>query len=452
MNSIFKVIVDQTLFVSCVFLLFGSIYLTFKTKFIQFRLIPLFFSRNSKRQATKKEEKGGHTISPSKALFTAMSTTLGISTIVGPVIAIQLGGPGALFGFLLTSFFGSAATYVEVNLGVRYRTRSQDGKVLGGPMQYLKEIFSQKMAKGYAICCLLLMIVWSAAQANQLAAVLNSPSLGTWRIDPIYSGIFLALIVLVTLRGGIRWIGNLSSKLVPVMFVLYIGSSFWIIGSNLSLLGSIFHEMVMSMWTPYPMASGVLVGGAISALRWGVFKGVQATEAGVGTQTIPHSLAETADPQKQGILAMFSTFAAGGVSFLSGCVAMITRTWQDSSLPLGAGMVLASYEQYFSFIGVTIVCVCAFLFGFGTILGNSFNGSQCYGYLTKQANPWYFLLGMALMIFLGAIGEVVVVWSYIDIVLASMAIPHMFALLWSIHKQPEFFMIDVKKEWKMRTE
>ncbi len=432
-------ITDPILFAVCIFLLLGSIYITIKMRFIQIQLIPFLYKKLkmsiSKGRTVEKE----HTISPSKALFTAMSTTLGISTLVGPVIAIQLGGPGALLGFLLTSFFGSAATYVEVCLSVHYRKKQEDGRIMGGPMQYLKEIFSAKMAKWYALCCMILMMGWSAAQANQLAAVLDSPALGSFRIPVIYSGLALVLLVVLALRGGVKRIGSFSAKLVPVMFLLYIGSSLWIIALNLDQMGFVLSTMWKAAFSPYALATGSLVGGLVSAVRWGIFKGVQVTESGVGTQTIPHSMAETTDPRSQGSLAMLSTFSAGGVAFLSGCVALITNTWQDPSLSIGIGVVVASYQQYFSVAGVFIVAISAVLFGLGTILGNGFNGSQCYGYLSHNKKNGIYLFGTALMVFLGAIGEVKTVWSMVDILMALIAVPHMAALLFSVHKTPELF-------------
>ncbi len=366
METILKSLADHILFGVCIFLLGSSIYLSFKTRFVQVRLFPFLFRNLLLKSdiSEKKKEDSRHTISPYKALFTAMSTTIGISSIVDPVIAIQLGGPGALLGFLLTAFFGSAATYLEVHLSVEHRKKLPSGQVMGGPMQYLGHLLSPKAAKWYALCCMILMTVWSAAQANQLAAILNSPSLGKLQVPPIYSGLAICFLIGIALIGGVKRIGSFSSKLVPIMFILYIGSSFWIIGLNLDQLGRVFYDMFHSAFSPYAMASGTLVGGVVSALRWGIFKGVQATEAGLGTQTIPHSMAETADPKAQGALAMLSTFSAGALTFLSGCVALITQTWQDPSLSLGIGMVTASYEQYFSVAGVVIVAIMAILFGF----------------------------------------------------------------------------------------
>lgn len=424
--------VEFLLFLSCLFILGGSIFLTVKTGFVQLRFFRSLFSMIKNLFSQRKSAVGTHTILPHRALLTAMSTTLGISTIVGPVIAISLGGPGALFGFLLSSFFGSAATYMEVNLSIRHRKKLPSGAIMGGPMQYLKDLISPGMAKWYAICCLVLMMAWSAAQANQVAAILDSPLLGSYRVSTTISGVVLALLVLVTMFGGIKRIGSLSAKLVPIMFVLYISSSVWILAVNYDKLGQIFSQML----TPNGMATGTVVGGLMSALRWGIFKGTQATEAGVGTQTIPHSMAETSDPVAQGMLAMFSTFAAGFIAFLSGCVTLVTRTWQDPDLPLGITMVAASFEQYFSFVGVTIVAISGLLFGFGTILGNCYNGSQCYSFLTDNKKSRYYLMATALMIFTGAIADVKMIWSLVDLILIFMAVPHFTALMIQAQKNP----------------
>jgi len=427
-------VIDYVLFASCIFILLGSIYISFQTRFVQLRFLPKLLRMLLFSQKTKE---GLHTISPHRALFTAMSTTIGIGTIVGPVIAIHLGGPGALLGFLLTAFFGSAATYTEVNLCILHRKKLESGKVLGGPMQYLQALISPFAAKWYAICGSILMAAWSAAQANQLAAILNSPLLGDYRIATGYSGIFLSLLVLSILLGGIKRISSFSSKLVPVMFILYLGSIAWILFSNMDQWGDVFAEIWNSAFTPYAMASGTLVGGIVSSMRWGVFKGMQVTEAGVGTQTIPHSMAETDDAESQGILAMLSTYSAGILSFLSGFVALITKTWQDPDLPLGISMVAASFQQYFTYFGIFIIVISSFLFAFGTILGNSYNGAQCFGYFTQNRKEVYYYFFSALVIFLGTISGVTFVWSIIDIGLAFLVLPHMAALLLHVSKKKE---------------
>jgi AGCS family alanine or glycine:cation symporter len=216
---------------------------------------------------------------------------------------------------------------------------------------------------------------------------------------------------------------------------LYIGTILLILCFNIEKLGSIFNDMFQSALSPVAMASGTLVGGIVSTLRWGIFKGTQACEAGIGTQAIPHSMAETDDPETQGALAMLSTYTAGMLAFLSGCVTLVTGTWQNPELPLGISMVASSFEMYFSSFGVTIIIICAFLFGIGTILGNNYNGGQCFAYLTGNKKKRFYIVCATGMVFIGAVAEVKVLWSFMDLILASMAVPHMATLLCHVLKK-----------------
>lgn len=432
----FDKFVEIILFISCLFILFGSVYISFKTRFIQLRMIPKLFQMIkgiAKKEHASEEE---HTISSKKALFTAMSTTLGIGTIVGPIVAIGWGGPGALLGFILTAFFGSASTYTEVGLSLKYRKHHSSQGILGGPMQYLEKIFSPFMAKWYALMGAIVMTAWSGAQANQLIAILDSPLLESFRIPAIYSSLFISLLVFLVMIGGIKRLSSLSSKLVPVMFVLYLGSCLWILFLNLDKIMPVFREIFHSALSPYQTASGALVGGLVGALRWGIFKGTQATEAGVGTQTIPHSMAKTEDPASQGVLAMLSTFMAGFIAFLTGVIVLITQTWQDPSLPPGISMIAATYKMYFSHFGVALIAIIAFLFAFGTILGNSFNGSRCFGYLTDNKNIYWYYGATCFIIFIASLLEVGVVWSMVDLCLVFLIVPHMGALIRYVYREP----------------
>lgn len=436
LEVIFSELCNYMLYVSCIFILGGSIFLSIKTRFIQIRLLPYLFRMAGGMFAKNKTQEQQHTILPYKALFTAMSTTLGIGTIVAPVIAINLGGPGALIGFLLTSFFGSAATYVEVSLSLRHREKLPSGQIMGGPMQYLKYLASPKMAKWYAMCCFILMTTWSGAQANQMAAMLNSPLLGAYKVPLVVSGAVVAGIVLIFLVGGIKRVGAVEAKLIPIKFLLYVGACLFILLSNASKLPGIFSLIFTSAFSPYAMASGAVVGGLMSSLRWGVFKGSQCCEAGIGTQTIPHSMAETKDPVAQGALAMCSTYAAGLIAFLSGCVSLVTGTWNNPELPLGMSMVAASFNMYFASLGVVTIASCAVIFAFGTILGNSYNGSQAFGFLTENKKLKAYYVLTAFMIFMGSILDAKFVWAFTDVILACMALPHMAALMMYAVKKP----------------
>ncbi len=417
-------------------MLLVSLFITFKTRFVQFRALP----RLCKLCFEKPSESQDGSISARKALLTAMSTTIGLSTIVGPVIAIRLGGPGAVVGFMLAVVLGAATSYAEVSFAIRYRERI-GSRFFGGPMQYLSKLFSPWFGKFYALGCAMLMLAWSSAQANQVAAIFSSSLMGDWKVPLWISGAVLATGSVAILIGGIRRVAAVSASLVPLMFVLYIGASLCVIALNWHMLPSIFTRIIHSCFAPEAFGNGVLVGGIVSAFRWGVLKGLQGTEAGVGTQAIPHSSATVTSPTDQGVLAMASIYSAGFVILISSLTALISATWMDPHLNLGIDMVVATFQQTFSVYGGVLIAVSAFLFGFGTILGNGYNGLECYSFLTKGKKQilYYGLTGLT--VFLGSIGEVQTVWSYVDLVLIAVMVPHALALLQMVRTEKEGLVV-----------
>lgn len=432
--DLLKSVGDFFLFFSTLIVLGASLLLTFKTRFIQFRKIGhmtrLLFSMVLGKSSTKE---GPLTISANKALFAAMSTTIGISTIVSPFIAMRLGGPGAVLGFLLATFLGAAVSFTEVTFALSYRKKHGKG-IAGGPMQYLHDEIRPFLAKWYAFFTFVLMLAWSASQANQLGSILSSPQLGGF-IPSWVTGIFLALGVVIILIGGIKRIANIATKLVPLMFFLYVGGALWIVFLNFEKLPAVAKMVFDSAFAPQAFGSGVVVGGLMSALRWGVFKGIHSNEAGAGTQTIPHSMAETDGAMDQGILSMIATYSAGFICILSSLVALLTESWLNPNLALGIDMVAYSFQSYFSTFGLIIVAVSAFLFAFGTILGNSFNGSQCYIYLTKNRYLKLYYVATGVLVFVGCMADVATIWSVVDYILVPVLLPHILSIVYLSYKQ-----------------
>ena len=434
--ELLKTVGDIFLFVTTLIVLGASLVLTFKTRFIQFRKLPymirLFFSLVFKRHS---KAEGPSTVRAHKALFTAMSTTIGISTIVSPFIAMRLGGPGAIIGFLLATFLGAAVNFTEVTFALSYRKTHPTRGVLGGPMQYLHDEIAPFLAKWYAFFTFILMLGWSAAQADQLGSILSSPKLGSLQVPTWATGVFLAIGITVILLGGIKRIANLSASLVPLMFFLYVGGALWIVLLNVDQFPTVAKIVFQSAFAPQAFGSGVVVGGIVSALRWGVFKGLHSNEAGVGTQTIPHSMAETSGAFDQGILSMIATYSAGFICILSSLVALFTESWLNPELGLGIDMVAHSFQTYFSTIGLIIVAVSAFLFAFGTILGNGFNGSQCFIFLTKNRYLTLYYIATGILVFVGCIIDVAAIWSIVDFMLVPVLVPHILSVVYLSYKQ-----------------
>lgn len=423
------------LFISFLFLLAGSIILTIKTKFIQIRTIPYMFKLLF-GNFFKKERRSSQTISANKALFTAMSTSIGIGNIVAPVVAIKLGGPGALLGFLLAAIFGGASTFTEVTLALNYRKKIREGKFAGGPMQYLEKGIHPIFGKIYAYTGLFLLIAWTSKQSNTLADLLQSHN-----ISPYLTGLLLSLAVGFYLIGGIKKIGDLSTKLVPTMFILYTLSSFWIIISNLDKLPHVISMIFKSAFTTQVISGAGVAYGFQQAMRWGLANGFYSNEAGIGTATIPHSMATTQTPLDQGILSIVSVYTNGFLCLLSGLVVLLTNTWTEKSYGVGINAIIASFSQYFSFVGIIILTISATLFAFGTIIGNAYNGSQCFLYVSHNQKAKLYLFFMAIAVFIGTIFEVEHIWTITDFFVVPVAIPNIIGIVILSFKRKDLFKI-----------
>lgn len=429
------------------FILAGTIILTIKTRFVQFRAIPkmisLLYNSIFKK---KKSENNKHTIEAYKALFIAMSTSIGIGNIVSPVIAIKLGGPGALFGFFLASLFGSASTFTEVSMALKFRKKNPDGTISGGPMQYIKEVLPSYFSLIYAVAGFFTLIVWSSNQANALSDLLQA------RYIPKYvTGIVLSIVITYVLIGGIKRIGNLSAKIVPIMFLLYCSATLWIIFNNIEKLPEVFNLILRSAFSPKAIAGAGVGYGIQTALRWGLAKGFFANESGLGTSTIPHSMSQTNIPINQGILSMVAVYSNGFLCLLSGLVVLVTGTWTNPELGIGINILAKAFTLYFSTPGIIILILSAFLFAFGTTVGNSYNGSQCFLYVTNNRflKHYYFLI--ALVVFLGAISDVEFLATITDFFLIPLAIPNILGVLILAFKRSDLIDINARVEQKQKS-
>ena len=225
MSSILDLVKTINLFLAVpstfIFLATG-IFLTLKTGFIQIRSLPRFF-RILKSGVTENRHETAKTLSSTHALFTAMATTLGMGNIVGPSVAILTGGPGALFWLVVYAFFSSVTKYAEVTFAIRTRERTKDGRIVGGPTEYLRRV-TPGLGIWYGALTMLLFPAWNALQANTLAEILHCEGVPHW-----VTGLGLAILLLIVIFGGVTRVGSVASKLVPLMFILYISFALMIL-------------------------------------------------------------------------------------------------------------------------------------------------------------------------------------------------------------------------------
>lgn len=404
-------------------LLAAAIYLTVKLKFLQFRGLPRFWSllRNG---LTERSDKAG--INPFYALFNAMSTSIGMGTIVGPSIAIAIGGPGALFWLVLYAFLASVTKFAEVTFAVHFRTQDADGKIVGGPMQYLQKV-APWLGWWYTFATVFLFSCWSGLQTNVLADVLAKESIPTW-----VTGLILSILVFVLLQGGAKRIGEFNSKLVPAMFFVYVSSSLIILINNWSSTVIAMGLVLKYAFAPLPAIGGFLGATFYTAVRSGVYKGAFITESGMGTSSIPHAMADVAHPSDQGILAMVSACVDMLLCTLSGLLVLISRLWQKGTID--NTMMYQVFNQYIPGLGRPLLVAAICMFVMGTVIGNSFNGRQSFATITKFKYINAYVLFVCLVIFAGSLIEVPLAWAIADVVLPLVAVPNVIGLVYLAHK------------------
>jgi AGCS family alanine or glycine:cation symporter len=404
-------------------LLSGSIILSFKTRFVQIRTLPLMIKLLF-QSFLKKNDTTEHTIKAHRALFTAMATAFGIGNIVAPIVAIGFGGPGALIGFALASFFGAATAFTEVSLALSYRKKLSDGTIMGGPMQYLKVGLSPAFASLYAIAGCIMLVAWSGKQTNTLAVLLKSYS-----IPEYLTGMIVVVLTAFILMRGIKLIGSIAEKLIPLMFFVYSSSMLYILIRHIHNLPGAIKIVFQSAFTPQALAGAGVGLGLQKAMQWGLSEATFANEAGVGTITIPHSMAATKSSVNQGILSMISVYTSGFLALLSGLTIISSGIWLTPEADFDITMLSDLLYNHFSFIGPIILLATVILFAFTSILGNSYNGSQCFLYATK--NRWltrYYGL-IAIIIFTCAILDVKTIWSLGAYFIVPVAIPNVVGIV-----------------------
>ncbi|MFS8506972.1 MAG: amino acid carrier protein [Candidatus Babeliales bacterium] len=368
-------------------------------------------------------------INPLHALLTAMATTIGMGNIAGPSIAIAMGGPGALFWLVMYAFLGSVVKFTEVMFSISLRKKLPDGSVLGGPTQYLRDL-APWLGAWYGAITVFLFAGWSGLQANTLANVFYLEAVPKWA-----TGLALAAVVFFALTGGIKRIGEIASKLVPCMFVLYVSFASFILFQNPSALYQAVCLVFNHAFQPCAAVGGFLGATVFMAMKTGIHRSIYITECGLGTSSIAHAMADTDEPRDQALLAMFSVGADTILSILSGLLVLVTGVWSRGEFT--STLVYEVFRDFSSDLGRWVLLLSITLFVLTTVIGNSFNASQSYAAFTRYRGMTRYYIFLSAIIFCGALVEMPLAWKVMDVLLILVAIPHLIGLVLLTLKHPK---------------
>ncbi len=399
-------------------LLSTGIILSFMTNFAQFKKFKEFVKI---LQLKKSQESTANTLSPLHALYTAMSTSLGMGNILTPAIAIAIGGPGALFWMAIYAIFGSVSKFCEVVFAVKYKRFARDGSIMGGPTGYLYHVHPW-MANWYGILSIFIFSAWSALQSKALAATYEFHG-----IAPETTGAILATFIFCMLASGTKTIGKFAARVVPLMFIVYLCSAFLIIFHDLAALKDAIVSIFAHAFSATAAVGGFAGSTALMGLRQGIFKGAFTTEAGVGTAAIAHAYSDTDQPVHQGILGMYSIFMNTFLCIISGFVALITGVWQTGEV--SNQLALKAFTQALPNFGPFAITFTVTMCIIGATLGNSFNGSRSFGFFTNNRWLTFYSAFVCFFIYLGATIDTPTLWDIADLLLPLIALPNMIGLI-----------------------
>jgi len=403
-------------------------YFTIRSRFVQFRHFGHMF-------AVLKESLRGQAgqLSSFQALMLSLAGRVGAGNIAGVGIAVTLGGPGAVFWMWVTALFGMATKYSEAVLAVHYREVDERGDHIGGPMYYIRNGMGKKwgwLAFLFAFFGMLASFgIGNTIQSNSVAlAVERHFSIPNW-----VAGLTMAVLAGIVILGGVRRIGKVAEKLVPVMAVLYILGSMVVIGSYIEGIPAAFMTIFTSAFTG-TAATGGFAGAAVwMAIRYGVARGVFSNEAGLGSAAMAHAAAKTDSPVKQGTIAMLGTFIDTMlICTMTALVIILTGVWtsgESSSL-----LSTLAYNTGLPGFGSYVVTLGLIVFAFTTILGWSYYGERCAEYIFGVKAIFPFRILWIIAIPLGALAandatSVKLLWILAEILNGLMAIPNLIALV-----------------------
>ena len=425
-----------------IFFLVTGLYLSLRTGFFQFfgarTWLKVTLGFLFRRKTDQRGDQGA--LTQFQAMATALAATIGTGSIAGVATAIFYGGPGAVFWMWISALLGMMTGFVEKTLAVRYRRRTKDGW-RGGPMEYMEEGLGMRwMALWFALAVTVAALGGGGlVQANSISTSLSA--VFGWGRLPV--GIVTAAVTGLVVAGGIGRIGAVCEKLVPVMALGFIGGGIVVLACRADAILPTLREIVISALAPEPVIGGGLGYGMMTAMRYGVARGVFTNEAGLGSSAMAHAQARVKDPAEQGMWGIFEVFVATLVVCTVSALVILTTGVYDKETALtaiqtktvteamaGAPLSAAAFSTVFGRWGGLFVAVCLLLFAFSSLLGWSYYGERGLEYLTgSQKGRGAFRVLFLAAILWGSVGNLELVWQLSDLCNGLMALPNLIAIL-----------------------
>ena len=399
-----------------------GIWFTWRTRFVQFRMVGEMLRLLTESAVTT--AKGTKHISSFQAFAVSVATRVGTGNLAGVATAIAIGGPGAVFWMWVIALIGSATAFVESTLAQLYKQKHKDS-FIGGPAYYIQKGLKQRwMAILFAILITLQFgLSNNSIQANTICGAMQE----AFGWDPLWVGVILAAMALLIVFGGIQRIAHVSSILVPVMAVGYIILAVIIIAMNIQQIPEVFKVIVTNAF-----GFGQIAGGGIgAAIMNGVKRGLFSNEAGEGSAPNVAATASTTHPVKQGLIQALGVFT--DTLLVCSCTAfiiLISGLYQVPELN-GIALTQSALQSEVGSAGPIFVAIAIFLFAFSSIIGNYYYGEANIRFITNNNSVMtiYRLCSGGLMVIFGAIASFELVWNIVDFFMAFLTACNLIAIV-----------------------
>ena len=410
-----------------ILLLLGThLFMTVRTGFIQRKTI----TKGIKLSVSKEPDADGE-VSQFGALATALASTIGTGNIIGVGTAVALGGPGAVLWCWLTGVFGIATKYSESLIAVKYRVKTEDGRMQGGAMYALERgLHMRWLGLIFAVFAGFASFgIGCATQVNAIATVCNE----NLHINKAVVGIIIGVLTAVVIFGGIKSIARVCERLVPFMALFYVLGCIVILGINYDYIIPAITTICRLAFQPGAAAGGLVGSGIMLTMRYGVARGLFSNESGMGSAPIAAAAAQTRNPVRQALVSSTGTFWVTVVVCLMTGLVLVSTIMKNPAInanEITDGGVLTSlaFDQI-PIIGPLILVVGIISFAFSTILGWAYYGERCVEYFAgKKGLIPYRVLYIAVAV-IAPVVALDVVWDIADILNALMAIPNLIAVL-----------------------
>ena len=380
------------------------------------------------RLSVQSDKSGQGDVSQFGALATALAATIGTGNIVGVATAITLGGPGAVFWCWLTGVLGISTKYAEGLLAVKYRIRTPQGKMLGGPMYALERGMGMKWLA--VLFCIFTVCasfgIGNLVQSNAISMLCYE----TYRVPQALTGTAVAVCVALVVIFGVKGIARVCSAFVPLMAALYFLGCCYILWVNGGYVWEAVKLIVESAFRPEAAGGGFVGGSVIMTARYGIARGLFSNESGMGSAPIVAAAAQTRNPVRQALVSSTGTFwdtvvicALTGLVLVSSILA-----YPDISYADGPALTKVAFDKI-PYLGAPLLTFGIVTFAFSTILGWCYYGEKAMEYLSGKRWTLIYRGVFIVGVFFGAITQLAVVWNFADLTNALMALPNIVSLI-----------------------